>query len=151
MPLDRENQIRFMTEASARREDRINRWMIDPDIRSTLHKQATGCLTSTLEMHLFGSFRASDRRELLILSQNNKDLFIRALNEFLLQWAQADWLDEGNVERVGRWISKNCNQDVKASVKQCLGSAPLTEKRGFSNGDIFEGTFGVFKRGLQDG
>lgn len=71
-------------------------------------------------MYLFGSFKSSERRKLLKVSQENESMFISGLEIFLDKWANADWIEEYNVERVGLWISKHCSDAVISKAKNLI-------------------------------
>lgn len=101
------------------------------------------------EMYLFGSFRSSERKTLLAVSKENKALFINALEGFLSRWAAADWLEEYNVERVGTWIAKNCDESIqKAAMSQANGRALANAMGPESANSVHERTYRAFKAGL---
>ncbi|GLS88212.1 hypothetical protein GCM10010873_31860 [Cypionkella aquatica] len=66
---------------------------------------------------LFGSFRPSEREVLLNAANSSPDKFASALEVFLDGWAGADWIEEYNIERVGKWIAKRCPYDVVQKAK----------------------------------
>jgi hypothetical protein len=67
----------------------------------------------------FGTFKPSDRRRLLEAANSGDSgelLFVEALVVYLEGWANADWLEEYNVERIGQWIAANCSSTLTAKV-----------------------------------
>lgn len=106
--------------------------------------------TSTVsEMYLFGSFRVSERKKLLATSKENKPLFISALEEFLDRWAKADWLEEYNVERVGAWIAKNCDEGIREAAMQRANGRALANTAGAEDStSVHERTYKAFQIGL---
>ncbi|OHV63596.1 hypothetical protein LCM4576_29685 [Mesorhizobium sp. LCM 4576] len=64
-------------------------------------------------MYLFGSFRPSERAELSAAAEATPELFLNALGAFLAKWAEATWIEEYNVERVGEWIAAKCSTTIR--------------------------------------
>lgn len=63
-------------------------------------------------MHLFASFRPSEREILRTLSHANQDAFIVAMEDYLRGWANGDWVEEYNIERIAKWIARTCSQSI---------------------------------------
>jgi len=68
-------------------------------------------------MYLFGSFRPSERATLLESAKTDAKAFNEALKVFLAKWAEASWLEEYNVERVGEWIAAKCPISVQREAR----------------------------------
>jgi hypothetical protein len=66
---------------------------------------------------LFGSFKPSERNLLLGAATTAPSKFVHALEAFLGEWASAGWIEEYNIERVGKWIAKNCPADMTIRAK----------------------------------
>lgn len=98
-------------------------------------------------MYLFGSFRSSERKKLLKLSSEKQDVFLSALADFLDRWATADWLEEYNVERVGRWIAKTCPKELSLEVKR--SAEQKKPANSVEPGSIPIRTYQAFLRGLE--
>lgn len=73
-------------------------------------------------MFLFGTFRPSERVVLLAAAQTQPGEFLGALESFLEKWADADWIEEYNVERVGEWIASKCPIQVRLSAMKMAQS-----------------------------
>jgi hypothetical protein len=99
-------------------------------------------------MYLFGSFRSSERKKLLAVSKDNKPLFISALEDFLNRWATADWLEEYNVERVGSWIAKNCDQGIQDAAMQRVNGRTSANPSVKASESVHERTYKAFESGL---
>lgn len=94
---------------------------------------------------LLGSLRPSERRELLGIVQTDSELFMLAIEEFLGRWAVSTWLEEYNVERVGRWIRKNCPPEL---VKRSQNIADYKQAANSPSETIHDRTYRVFLDGL---
>lgn len=100
-------------------------------------------------MYLFGSFRSSERRKLKQLSVDNQAVFMDALEDFLERWASADWLEEYNVERVARWIAKNCSQElVDIALRHAEQKMPANQAHGLEAKSVHTRTYDAFAKGL---
>lgn len=99
-------------------------------------------------MFLFGSFRPSERKELLKQSKLDPQVFQGALREYLDVWARADWLEEYNVERVGRWVGKNCSSELVSKIKKMAEQSKVAN--GSADKSINERTYEAFLEGLSD-
>ncbi|ESZ01155.1 MULTISPECIES: hypothetical protein [unclassified Mesorhizobium] len=69
-------------------------------------------------MYLFGSFKPSERETLLDSATRDAPAFVKALELFLQKWADASWLEEYNVERVGEWVSDKCPPSVRKAARE---------------------------------
>ena len=101
-------------------------------------------------MYLFGSFKPSERKILLDSAIHEKMRFISALDDFLDRWARADWLEEYNVERVGRWMAENCAPELVSSAKNAAKSklaanAPISG----SVSSVYTSTYRAFISGVE--
>jgi len=77
-------------------------------------------------MYLFGSFKPSERAALLSAATDNRHAFMRALDVFLSKWAEASWLEEYNVERVGEWTAAKCPPEiVETAIKSAESKLAL--------------------------
>lgn len=94
---------------------------------------------------LLGSLRPSERRELVGVVQSDPKLFMSALEDFLARWARSTWLEEYNVERIGKWIRRNCPRDV---VDQSQAIADRKQAANRRNDSIHDRTYRVFLNGL---
>lgn len=90
-------------------------------------------------MYHFGTFRPSDRRELLSLvsSIEGEDVFVEALQIFLEKWDQSDWLEHYNIERVAKWCAKNLSDKVFLRLADTFEVTRKVRTRG-------QDSFGVF-------
>ncbi|NTF18035.1 hypothetical protein G6L37_06430 [Agrobacterium rubi] len=54
------------------------------------------------------TFRPSDRAEISrqLGDDGSRNIVVMAIKDFLIGWDNADWQDEGVVERLGRWVAK---------------------------------------------
>lgn len=111
-------------------------------------RHGTAVQDAVAAMYLFGSFRASERKKLLLVAQQDKELFIAALDDFLHRWATADWLEEYNVERVGAWIAKHCSADVLAAVHQHVSRKAPANETNVSRTSVRARTYQAFQKGL---
>lgn len=111
-------------------------------------RHGTATQDAVAAMYLFGSFRASERKKLLLIAQQDKALFITALDDFLHRWATADWLEEYNVERVGAWIAKHCAADLQAAVHRHVAQKAPANKTNVSPTSIRSKTYQSFQKGL---
>lgn len=100
-------------------------------------------------MYLFGSFRSSERRALLAAAANQQGEFLEALADFLERWANADWLEEYNVERVGKWISKSCEPEMVAKIRQRIDGLTLANRPTGPCTDIRTRTYEAFLKSLE--
>ena len=82
-------------------------------------------------MYLFGSFRPSERTVLLAAANDpgRERAFMAALSDFLGRWAEADWLEVYNVERVGAWIAAQAPRPV-IDAARVLAVAASRSNRG---------------------
>jgi DNA-binding winged helix-turn-helix (wHTH) protein len=80
----------------------------------------------------FSSFRPFDRKRLLAISKGalggGPQLFIDALEVYLESWANSDWVEEYEIERVGIWIAENCHGLI-ASRAGMLASLQIESDR----------------------
>lgn len=111
-------------------------------------RQGAAMQDAVSAMYLFGSFRASERKKLLVVAQQDKTLFLAALDDFLHRWATADWLEEYNVERVGAWIAKHCVQDVRAAVQHHINQKSAANSSDVVNTSVRARTYLAFQKGL---
>lgn len=69
-------------------------------------------------MDCLSAFRPSDRRLLSreLAMEETRDFAILAIKEFVVRWEQADWLDDGSVARIGRWLGAYQSADVAGQL-----------------------------------
>lgn len=113
-----------------------------------LSRRSTSQETASI-MYLFGSFRSSERRALLAAAANQQGEFLEALADFLERWANADWLEEYNVERVGKWISKSCEPEMVAKIRQRIDGLTLANRPTGPCTDIRTRTYEAFLKSLE--
>ena len=56
-----------------------------------------------------GSFRPSDREALLsaINDPSRRRSAMSAIQSYVIQWDESDWLEEYSIERIGKWVAKS--------------------------------------------
>lgn len=68
--------------------------------------------------HRFHEFSPSDRKVLrCVLEHGGERTFMIALQIYLQKWADANWLAEDDIDRIGLWISAHF-PDVASSARQ---------------------------------
>lgn len=74
----------------------------------------------------FHEFRPSDREALraILVTEGGEALFLAALQIYLRKWADADWLTEYDLERIGQWTARHFPQ-VAFSVQEMADSEVL--------------------------
>lgn len=98
-------------------------------------------------MYLFGTFKPSERVTLLDAARGDMPAFIDALDDFLEIWADASWLEEYNVERVGEWIIAKCPADVRDRARE-LAQTKLRDSRAADEDSVFTRTYRAFLKGM---
>lgn len=65
------------------------------------------------------TFRPSDRSELTkaFNSPNGRDDAFSAVQNFVMRWETADWLEAYSIERIGKWIAKYQPENVVRHLK----------------------------------
>jgi len=69
----------------------------------------------------FHEFRPSDRKKLkeTIVLDGGPQAFEAALRLYLVKWAEATWLTEYDIERIGKWTAIHFPDVAKAVVTMC--------------------------------
>ena len=73
-------------------------------------------------MYKFGSFRPSDRSEILecLKVPDGNQIFVDAVIEYLKRWQRADWIECYNVERIATWVAKNTPEETREELNKRL-------------------------------
>jgi hypothetical protein len=77
-------------------------------------------------MDCLSNFRPSDRQLLSreLANEETRDFAVLAVKEFVVRWEQADWLDEGSIARIGRWLGTYQSADVAGQLIGWANAAP---------------------------
>lgn len=124
-------------------------------MNAATHQSATP--TSSL-LHLFSSMRPSERKALKVYCESRPDVFLGELDKYLELWANSKWLEEYNVERVSKWVGKNCPATLTESARS-IAQAKMTRRMSAndnpsgceftSHPSIYARTYQVFLTGLE--
>ncbi len=76
-------------------------------------------------MECLATFRPSDREFLSreLGTESTRDFAILSIKEFVVRWEQADWLDDGSVSRIGRWLATYQSPQVVGQLLDWASSA----------------------------
>ena len=90
-------------------------------------------------MYRIGSFRPSDRRALLELvrTDGGDDAFVEAIQMFLKKWAEADWIEAYNIERVAKWCALKLPRPIAERLQTTLTTTRLVQIGGQDAYGIF--------------
>ena len=100
-------------------------------------------------MYMFGSLRPSERKILRDAASADHGAFVLALQDFLAGWAKADWLEEYNVERVGKWIARECGREVLRAAEDLARRQLAQNANAGVSGSIYADTYLAFLRGIE--
>jgi hypothetical protein len=87
-------------------------------------------------MQCLATFRPSDRRLLAreLRMENSRAFAIYAIEEFVVRWEQADWLDAGSVSRIGRWLAIYQPPEVVGPIADWASSGTSAARTAFVEG-----------------
>lgn len=96
-------------------------------------------------MYAFGSFRPSERGLLsgLFAQDGGEDLVLDAFRKYMEVWAEADWLEEYNVQKIAIWMSVNAPETLVSKVRT------LAQQNVLSNASNRKLTYSVFLNELE--
>lgn len=80
---------------------------------------------ATTIMQCLARFQPSDRKVLsnFLARESDREVVIDAIEEFVVRWEQADWLDEGSISRIGHWLAKYQPEAITAQILERANSA----------------------------
>lgn len=86
--------------------------------------------------HRLALFRPSDRAAIeqrLIDPETRDDVFV-SVEDFLKGWDGSDWLDEGNIERIGKWFGRQPDREIVAKAQRIADAVQTPARRAFGKG-----------------
>jgi hypothetical protein len=87
-------------------------------------------------MQCLALFQPSDRKLLAseLARKDRRDFAIDAIEEFVVRWEQADWLDEGSVSRIGRWLAMYQPPAITGRILEWANSATSAARTALLDG-----------------
>jgi hypothetical protein len=87
-------------------------------------------------MQCLATFRPSDRKllSLELSTENSRDCAILSIKEFVVRWERADWLDDGSISRIGRWLATYQPADVVGQLLEWANSAASAARSALAEG-----------------
>ena len=82
-------------------------------------------------MQCLATFRPSDRKllSLELGTENSRDFAILSIKEFVVGWERADWLDDGSISRIGRWLATYQPVDVVGQLSDWAANSAASAAR----------------------
>lgn len=105
-------------------------------------------VTPKVLTYRFHEFRPSDRKALkqvIASGDEGHKQFVAALRVYLQKWAEADWLTEYDLERIGQWTAKHY-PDLARQVADMAG-----RQRSQAEGEQARKTYAVMQKAVSTG